>query len=453
MVDALDECKNEPDVVALLTKMVEVCSTRIFLTSRNRFESRRSLGLPKVQIVSEQISEEDSKSDIALYLEANMNELPSIDEKGRQHIVHQILEKSAGCFLWVSLIFQELRKVHTSTDVRNILDEVPSDMNEIYARILESMSTASYGKVLAKPILTWTVCSTRPLKTSELHHALQLDLKDSTDSIEGSIGSCCGQLVYVDKQSQVQIIHLTARDFLLSSSIDSEFAIDGREGHRRLLLTGLQYLNSDDMKGFRRRKLSASNVPQKRSSFVSYVCDSLFEHIAHVSSTDEEVLVALIKFFNSSNVLSWIEYVAEHSDLNCLIQTGKALDKFLQGSSSPTSSSGKDVALLKSWATGLVRLVMKFGKNLAAHPSSIYELIPPFCPPATAPRMQFGKTTRSITVSGLRAETWDDCLSTIVNIHEQYSSLASSKTQFAIGTFSGKIVLYKQTTRQEVETL
>ena len=453
VIDALDECKNELDVVPLLMKVVEVSPVRILLTSRNKFESSRRLGLPKIQVVSEQILEEDSKSDIALYLEANMDELPSVDEKGRQHIVHQILEKSAGCFLWVSLVFQELRNVHTSTDVRKILDEVPSDMNEFFARILDSMSTASYGKTLAKAILTWTLCSTRPLKTYELYDALQLDLKDSTGSVEGSIASCCGHLVYVDAQSQVRMIHLTARDFLLRTSTDSEFAVDEREGHRRLLMTCLQYLSGDDMKGPRRRKLSASNIPKERSSFVSYACDSLFEHITHVSSTDEDVLFTLARFFRSPNVLSWIEYIAKYSDLNRLIQTGKALGKFLQGSSDHTSSSGKDVALLNSWATDLVRLVMKFGKNLAACPYSIFNLIPPFCPPATVLRKQFGTSACTITVSGLRAETWDDCLSTIVNTREQYSSLASSKTQFAIGTFSGKVTLYKQTTCQEVGTL
>ena len=145
-------------------------------------------------------------------------------------------------------MFQELRDVHTSTDVRKVLDEVPTDMNALFARILDSMSTATYGKDLVKVILTWTVCSTRPLKTSELHDALQLDLNDSTDNVERSIRSCCGQLIYVDTQSQVQMIHLAARDYLLKTSIDSEFAVDRKQSHRRLLLTCLRYLNSDDMK-------------------------------------------------------------------------------------------------------------------------------------------------------------------------------------------------------------
>jgi WD40 repeat protein len=101
----------------------------------------------------------------------------------------------------------------------------------------------------------------------------------------------------------------------------------------------------------------------------------------------------------------------------------------------------------------LIRLVMQFGKYLEAYPASIFQLIPPFCPSETALRKQFGSSARSIAIRGLRAETWDDCLATVVDMVEQYSSLSSSKTQFAVGCFSGKIFLFKQTTCQKIAVL
>ena len=48
VIDALDECKNELDVVPLLLKVAEICSVRVFLTSRNSFESCRKIGLPRM---------------------------------------------------------------------------------------------------------------------------------------------------------------------------------------------------------------------------------------------------------------------------------------------------------------------------------------------------------------------------------------------------------------------
>lgn len=449
VIDALDECKADSELVPLLLKITELSSIRIIVTSRNRFESHRQMVQPKIDVVSEEIRVEDTRSDISLYLEANMDQLPSVDEEAGRNMVTQILKKSAGCFLWVSLVLQELKQVHTSAEIRQVLEDVPTDMDELYSRILESMSRAPYGKLLAKAILTWTVCSARPLTIHELYHALQIDIKDTIDSVQKSIIASCGQLVYVDAQSRVQMVHQTARDFLLRSSINSEFAIDRKFGHKRLAITCLEYLNGNEMKGPRHRKLSVSNVVTKRCHFVAYACNSLFEHVAHVSSIDDDILVELARFLGSSNVLSWIEYLAQNCDLSRLIQTGKAFKNFLMRRSKHMSPFGKEVALLDSWATDLIRLVTKFGNHLSSSPSSIFHLIPPFCPPDSAPKKQFGASSRGIAVLGLSATTWDDCLSTIVYPREQVSALTCSDKYFAVGLSNGKIVIYYETTCQE----
>lgn len=453
VIDGLDECKADSELVPLLLKVAGTCFIKILVTSRNRFESYKQIFNPKVSVMSEEILPEDTKHDISLYLQANMDHIPSINDEARQNMVTKILQKSAGCFLWVSLVLQELRQVHTSIEIRQVLDEVPSNMDELYSRILDSMSKAPYGKLLAKAILDWTVCSARPLSTHELHHALQIDINDSIDSVQKSILTSCGQLVYVDAQSRVQMVHQTARDFLLQKSIDSEFAIDRKLGHKRIAMTCLKYLNGDEMKGPRHRKLSISNVVKERCPFVKYACNSLFEHIPFVSSIDDEFLIALTKFLNSSNVLSWIEYIAKNSELNQLIQTGKGFRNYLQRRSKHTAPFGKEVVLVNSWATDLIRLVTKFGKYLSSSPSSIFHLIPPFCPPETAPKRQFAASTRGIAVLGLSATTWDDCLSTMVYQQAQSSALACSNNHFVVGLSSGEIFVYHETTCQEIQTL
>ena len=453
VLDALDECKAGSDLVPLFLKMIDMhCNIRILLTSRDRFESHRQATNSKNAVLSEEIMELDTKSDIALYLEANLDQLPSISEEDKRDMVAKILDKSAGCFLWVSLILQELRRAHTSTEIRQVLEDVPSDMNELYSRILDSMSRAPpYGKALAKAILIWAVCSARPLTTGELYEALQIDIKDQIDDIKLSIASRCGQFVYVDTQSRVQMIHQTARDFLLSSSDFSEFGIDKSAGHRRLFVTCLRFLNGNEMRGTRR--LSATNTVTERSSFVSYACNSFYDHIIHLSSQDDEVILSLGKFLSSSNVLSWIEFIAQHSDLHHLIQAGKTFQTFLQRRFKHLAPVSKDFVLIDRWATDLVRLVTKFGKNMKALPSSINHLIPPFCPPETAARGLFAGSTRGINVVGLSATTWDDCLSTIVDPREQFTALACSDKFFAIGTTSGKIIVHNEMTCQQTQTL
>lgn len=450
IIDALDECTKGPELVPLLMKIAESCSVRIFLTSRDRFESHRQALHPKARVASEEIQKHDTSADIALYLKANMDDLPSIDEETRQDMMAKILAKSNGCFLWVRLILQELRRVHTAAEIRKVLEDVPSNMSELYSQILESMSHAPYGKKLAKAILTWTVCPTRCLSTAELHHALELDMKDSVDSIERSIGSSCGQLVTVDQHSRVQMVHQTARDFLLGSGSNSEFAVDEKQGHKQLTMTCLKYLSSHELKGPRHRKLSATRAVSQRGPFLNYASDAFFEHSILVPSTDDEVLFALYKFLSSSNVLSWIEHIAEHSDLGRLIQAGKAFKRFLRKRAALSPLMGREVDLLSLWATDLVRLVTKFGTNLTTAPKSIFHLIPPFCPPDSAPRKLFASSTRGMTVNGLSDRTWDDCLSTIVYAQETFSALACSNNYFALGTSSGKIVIHNQLTCQRI---
>ncbi len=384
-----------------------------------------------------------------------MDELPAIDDDDRNAMKEKILIKSDGCFLWVSLVLQELKRVHTSAEIRQVLEDVPSDMDDLYSRILDTMSTQPYGKDLAKAILTWTVCAARPLTTAELHTALQYHIQDTVHGVKRAIISYCGQLVYVDAQSRVQVIHQTVRDYLLRAEGTSEFGVVRKLGHRELALDCFQYLNSREMVGPTRRKLSVGNNHAKAEpkAFANYACTSFYEHILQASSADDDVFDALYKFLSSPNVLSWIEYVARHSDLKRLIQSGKTIKNFLQRRSKHISPLGEKVKLMESWAIYLIRLVTKFGKNLLESPSSIQHLIPPFCPPDSAPKKLFVNARKGIQLVGLSNRTWGDCLSTIIDPQEQFSALGCSATQFAIGMNSGTIRIFNQNTCQEVRTL
>jgi hypothetical protein len=456
IIDGLDECKNDSELVPLLTKAAEVRTMRIFITSRSLFDTFGSPPSRELRIISKTMPPNSTKADIRLYLEENFNNLPALGpdrNEARESTMALILEKSSGCFLWVRIVLQELRRVHTAGEVREVLESVPSDMGELYMRILDSMSRMPYGKKLAKAILTWTVCASRPLTTDELYHALQIDINDSIDDVERSIASTCGQLVYVDANARVRMVHQTARDFLLRPNNRSEFAVDKRAGHTTLVMVCLKYLSGREMTGQKHRQLSSSMIAKERCPFVSYACNSLAPHIAFVSSEDDIFVSALSRFLSSSNVLSWIEYIAQNSDLSRLIQTGRSFRHYLQRRSRHTGPLGRDVALIDSWAVDLVRLVTKFGRNLSSSPASIFHFIPPFCPADAALRKQFANSARSITVSGLSATTWDDCSSTITYQQDTPFALACSSRFFGVGLLSGIITIYDETTCQDIYTL
>lgn len=72
---------------------------------------------------------------------------------------------------------------------------------------------------LAMRILSWIVCSKRPVKTSELQHAIavQIDTRElDRDNITdvGLMTSVCAGLVTVDKSSSiVRLVHYTAQEY------------------------------------------------------------------------------------------------------------------------------------------------------------------------------------------------------------------------------------------------
>ena len=321
--------------------------------------------------------------------------------------------------------------------------------------IVNTMAKLSRGKRLAQALLTWVICAARPVTTDELYYALQIDIGDHIDSVEKSIASTCGQLVYVDTSSHVQMVHQTARDFLLKSDNVSEFAINGRIGHGRLLLSCIQYLCSSEMTGPKPRKLSASIATNERCAFVAYACTAWYEHIAFVSSEDDEIMASLAKFLDSSNVLAWIDHVAKYFSLDHIVRSGNALRKFYQRRSRNLIPIGKEVALLDDWSLDLVRLVTKFGRQLVSTPSSIYQLIPPFCPSNTAVKRQFASSSRSISVNGLSARFWDDCSSTISfqQLQLMPNALSSSYRGFTVGLSNGEVRVYNDMTCQHIRTI
>jgi hypothetical protein len=132
----------------------------------------------------------------------------------------------------------------------------------------------------------------------------------------------------------------------------------------------LKYHCSSKMAGPKPRKLIATSKAgdNDRSPFLAYAGNALPNHIVMVSSEDDPFFFALARFLASPNVLSWIEYISKSSDLNRLIETGKAIRQYLQRRASHVVPLGKDTKLLESWSIDLVRLVTKFGRNLAASP-------------------------------------------------------------------------------------
>ena len=460
VIDALDECTNTASFFQLITKIEENLPIQILITSRKtpeiaaHFQDLQSQSPTRAAFFEKEISLDNTSGDITLYLRSYMEKLPVTGIRARQELLQKVLDKSSGCFLWVKLVLKELEGAWGQHQIETVLEEVPVDMDPLYTRSLALMASKPVRtKELTKAILTWTMCATRPLSLTELQYALKLDIGDNIEELAKAVASLCCQLVYVDKHSRVQMVHQTARAFLLRGDLNSEFAIDSILGHLRLARICLRYLNGEEMRLPRARKSwKASTSHYKISPFVDYACMSFSEHMRQTAS-DNNDLLGLLDLFLRTNVLSWIEHVARTGNLHNLTTTAKIIVTYLDRYAKHSSPLGPEIQRAQLWATDLIRLVANFGKKLLEIPSSIYWLIPPFCPEESAIFKQFGRTVRGITLAGLSATAWDDRLACIEYSDTQATALACGETYFAVGLQSGEIVLCHNTTCQEWQRL
>ena len=450
VIDALDECRNPASFFDLmLARLDKSIPLRILIVSRGTSELRRwFLGLGQFQ--SETISPVDTLPDIEVLVKMRANSFAVGNSKQHAALVDKILQRSNGSFLWTALVLNELSTAYSEDEINQVVENIPRGMEPLYKRALQSMSQSVRAKTLSKAILAWATCTVRPMKAEELEGALKLDIKSTFPKLEESIVALCGQLVVVDKFGKVQMVHETAREFLLSKDLESEFAVDEQQSHTRIAKACLIYLAGEEMKPPRTVRGSRAVIIGKRAEFSKYACTEFSYHLAKSDPFCDDIL-SLVDRFLRCNILSWIECIAHTKSLLPLIRTASHLRAYLNGCSTARSPLADNLHIVQGWARDLIRIAAKFADALIVSPSAIYSLILPFCP-----RDSFAfKTVRSgqrLSVMGISNLHWDDRLTCIDFPRGQTTAICHGDEFFAIGLRTGSVILYHSTACQEYKS-
>ncbi|GAP84015.2 putative ankyrin repeat domain-containing protein 50 [Rosellinia necatrix] len=207
-------------LISEILDLQATCAVNIFATSRfipgitERFEHASKLEIRA------------SKQDVCTYIDNHMLHLPSFvkrDGELQDEIKNEIFKAADGMFLLAKLHLDSLIGKRSLKAVRQALKILPSGSNALHQAYRDAMSRIESQVPdqieLAKQVLLWISCSKRPLTTSELQHALAVEVgKDEIDPenfphVEDMVSACAG-LVTVDEQSKiVRLVHHTTQEF------------------------------------------------------------------------------------------------------------------------------------------------------------------------------------------------------------------------------------------------
>lgn len=95
-----------------------------------------------------ELSDEVTKGDICKFITYKIQEsavLKSMPDSLKDHIRQTLEEKSNGMFLWVELVFKELRHCYTPNSIRNCLQDLPRELEAEYARLFLRLIDRLHG--------------------------------------------------------------------------------------------------------------------------------------------------------------------------------------------------------------------------------------------------------------------------------------------------------------------
>ena len=457
VIDALDEAES-PRVLLDLLRTVAASQTKIRILFLSRKTEPLAIAFDRLSgrlpvHLLEKRAHDFNSHDIRTLVNEDIKHMRGSEEL-KEQVVSKIMTRASGNFLWVRLVLEEILSCHTEEAIQETLDEIPSDMNELYQRMEQTIVNSSKkGDVsLARTLFQWTICAQRSLTLKELSEALRPEFPAFLD-LERTIRDVCGQFIQVSQAGQVGMVHQTARDYLLQTAND-ELCIKPKRTHEKLFMKTVSTILDI-------RLGSKPTQNQHVEHFLYYAATSWTFHLRQSGTASDEALDVLIKLFRSPKVLNWIYLLAISGRMEILVKAAKVLSHFvsvtrrINASRNPLLHRLSDLELLDKWIIDLPKVVGKFSKYLLSEPSAIYKLVPPFCPKSSILYQQFHKAgPETVSISGISNTVWDDNLARIALPQgNQAWKIGCAGQHVAVLSSAGVIVIWNSYNFAKVCTL
>jgi hypothetical protein len=262
IVDMLDECDTiETGLSELLRQFQDLASS---LDQRHRFKflvsSRPAMFQRNIAAGTLQVdldNEPLSRQGLMAYARHGLQSLDvCLSPRNLNMLKDQLIDQGRGTFLWVNLQLRDLSDKAISLELLlDLISTIPSNVSEIYDRMVARI--AENDRFLAHIMFTWMTHSVRPISLAELNDTAHLDMVLT----ESDIWRISGGLVILTEDRTMQLVHLSAKEYLTSSQNKLQGFATHKEPHEMIAHMCLRSLSGADLL----RSLgiySSSSVPQ-----------------------------------------------------------------------------------------------------------------------------------------------------------------------------------------------
>ncbi|KAI9736322.1 MAG: hypothetical protein M1834_001208 [Cirrosporium novae-zelandiae] len=331
IVDGLDE---HPEPVAILKRLETLYNycpgvlrkTKWIFTSRVTQDIKvvfqGFLELRELRMNEHRSSRIDQ--DIATFAASELSEKLRTAEINIDKFINTIVEKSEGCFLYASLLVNQIKSKITWKEIFDSLEQgwgkgyegLQNLYNAAWDRCTEKACIGENFKLL----LTLVVFSMKPLRLSELEDAFQAD-RDSSDNtiipflrheinkpIKGALQNLCGPFVDTSGSENDPI-------FLLTHSKVKDYVLDRQDfftkttGNKRLGELCLKYLKSSSFLSPRSAEELQDPKFQQEHAFLKYASIFWYKHLEPIELNDvtEGLFKETYRFWRSKNFRTCIQ--------------------------------------------------------------------------------------------------------------------------------------------------
>ncbi|KAL7952980.1 hypothetical protein V8C34DRAFT_75562 [Trichoderma compactum] len=252
VIDGIDECPRDHrrEICTFFCNVVDslprttMDEIRCLFVSQDDGIARKDLSmLPTIKVNTDCIRQDIMA--FAKVWQTRIEEKFGTFSEQELDIASVVTARSQGMFIFAKCVLEELFQQASREALLEEwrADSFPRELDDVYERITRRIlqSGPESNRRISRKLMSWISCSKRPLRWHEIQCAISVDLDNQKLNEDKRLindsKDFCASVVEVHADYVVELVHPTAKDFLVRTKI-----IDIDEANRELFALSITYL-------------------------------------------------------------------------------------------------------------------------------------------------------------------------------------------------------------------